>query len=89
MKKSQCDDNVVKTDVFLFERLKKEINALADRLTADLKRENATLIRRIAALKAENERLNRELYGSYNPVIRCFTAAARTPVNGIQRPKNH
>ncbi len=89
MEKILSGANNSQVNLFLVERLKKEINALADRLTADLKRENATLIRRIAALKAENERLNRELYGSYDPVIRCFTVSARTPANGIQRPKNH
>ena len=51
-------EQIISTEKFLAARLKEEINKLADRLAASYKRENAKLLRQIAALKAENERLS-------------------------------
>lgn len=88
-KHTENTGKLVQTKTFLFERLKKEINSLADRLSADLKKENTILIRQIAALKTENERLNRELYGNGGQIIRYFGQKAGIPVSAIQRPKNY
>lgn len=89
MEKSLNDANNSQVNLFLVERLKKEINGLADRLSADLKKENALLIRQIAVLKMENERLNRELYGEEGQIIRHFGQKAGASASAIQRPKNY
>lgn len=89
MEKRHGDEFSTQVNLFLVERLKKEINALADRLSADLKKENLLLIRQVAALKAENERLNRELYGSGDRIARRFDYTARYTASTIQRPKNY
>ena len=44
------------------QRLKKEINRLADNIALELKKENSALKRRIAVLAGENERLKKDAY---------------------------
>ena len=50
------------SDEFTVQRLKKEINRLADNIALELKKENAALKRRIAVLAGENERLKKNAY---------------------------
>ena len=86
-------EKVVGNKDFLLKRLKKEIDLLADRLSADLKKENAALIRQLAALKSENERLQRELYGNSGQTLKYFAtekgAPKGTAIGIIQRHKNY
>lgn len=75
-KASESDAQILPTEKFFVKRLKAEINKLADRLAAGYKKENAKLIRQLAALKAENERLYRRLNGSNGGVIGYFNRNA-------------
>ena len=73
---SESDAQILPTEKFFVKRLKAEINKLADRLAAGYKKENAKLIRQLAALKAENERLYRRLNGPNGGVIGYFNRNA-------------
>ncbi len=75
-KARESDAQILPTEKFFVKRLKAEINKLADRLAAGYKKENAKLIRQLAALKAENERLYRRLNGSNGGVIGYFNRNA-------------
>jgi len=75
-KARESDAQILPTEKFFVKRLKAEINKLADRLAAGYKKENAKLIRQLAALKAENERLYRRLSGSNGGVIGYFNRNA-------------
>lgn len=61
MKTYVCDnkDNVSPAKDFVIIRLKKEIDKLADKLSENLKKENAALKKEITVLKSENARLYR------------------------------
>lgn len=68
--------NTVHTERFLFERLKREINGLADRLSSELKRENSALLRRITVLEAENGRLRSRLNAKEGRIAEYFSERA-------------
>ena len=77
------------TDEFLTAKLKAEINKLADRLALSLKKENSALLRQVAALKAENERLNKRFNANGGRIAEYFGRAGGAPVSEILRPENY
>ena len=77
------ETQILPTEKFLTKRLKAEINRLADRLAADYKKQNARLLRQVAALKAENERLAASSNGKAGGVIGYFKRNVGAPVSNF------
>lgn len=69
----------------LIEKLKKEIDMLADRLSLSLKRENAALKREIIVLKAENARLYKRLNPKTKGALDYFSLAQGADISQIHR----
>lgn len=70
---------VIPSQIFLVNRLKKEIDKLTDRLFLPLKKENIRLKNENLALKSENERLKSQLFGKNGRVLRYFGRNVGTP----------
>lgn len=72
-------EKLVSSERFLTARLKAEINRLSERLAAGYKRENARLLKQVAALKAENEGLIKRLGETHGKVMEYFRRNAGAP----------